>query len=113
MFGSKKNNLPPTPRPPTSQQILEDLLDTALDDVAFTAISKDDHRKSLHFPMDSNDPEEVYTRGKSCLELVQNMKTLDHELQQEVNNLQSIREEMKILAQDIRKQAQDALEKRY
>lgn len=36
MFGSKKNNLPPRPSLPTSNQISEDLLNAKTTDVAFS-----------------------------------------------------------------------------
>lgn len=40
MFSNKKNNLPPRPRIPNSEHMLEDLNNSSIDDIAFKIIHK-------------------------------------------------------------------------
>lgn len=52
MFSNKKNSLPPRPHLPNHEQMLEDLENAVVDDVAFKIISKylyDQHLLDLNY----------------------------------------------------------------
>ncbi|XP_015604096.1 UPF0449 protein C19orf25 homolog [Cephus cinctus] len=112
MFGNKKNNLPPRPHPPAPEQILEDLQNSNISDICFKILSKGEPRnEDLHFPMNTNDPENVYRKVKTYLDVNRRLEELNESLHQESNSLRSADQEMKRLVQDIRNQALEALVK--
>ncbi|XP_011156543.1 uncharacterized protein LOC105193698 [Solenopsis invicta] len=105
MFVNKKNSLPPRPQVPNHEHILEDLEKAGVDDVAFKIINdlcvKDGS-------MDSNSSD-IYKKVKTYLNTKQQLKQLESTLKKEEQQMHTDNEEIKRLADDIRKQAEAAL----
>nr|CAD7602670.1 unnamed protein product [Timema genevievae] len=99
----KKANLPPRPKAPTVEQLLEDLINAPHDDVVFS---------QLHGPTpaeDSTDLEAVFVRVKSFMAANSQLRNLVHKLETQTAGLQAGDLELQAMAQEIRRQAQDAL----
>ncbi|KAJ9580807.1 hypothetical protein L9F63_024023 [Diploptera punctata] len=110
----KRPNIPPRPKPPVGDQILEDIKNAPEDDDVFilmkntteflpniqdTAVNADD----------SNSPEAVYQKVRNYLEVNRNLESVMKTLEEQTNVLLSSEVEIKNMAKDIRKQAMDAV----
>ncbi|KAK0096117.1 hypothetical protein PV326_006405 [Microctonus aethiopoides] len=110
MFSSKKNKLPPRPSLPSSEQILEDLNNVNISDIAFSILPNDNTQSTdLHFPTNVNDAENIYDKARRYLDGKQKLKVLSDILNIEEKSLQIDYEEIEKLAQEIRNQAQAVL----
>lgn len=107
MFTNKKNSLPPRPRMPNHEDMLEDLDRAVVDDVAFKIIN-DLCVKESYNPM-GNNSDDIYKKVKTYLNTKQQLKQLEYTLKKEGQQMHTDNEEIKRLADDIRKQAQAAL----
>lgn len=105
MFGNKKNNLPPRPNLPDAEHMLEDLRNAAVDDVAFKITNKGD--EFAECPTSVNF--DVYQNVKVYLNIKQQLKHLETTVKKTEEQLQTDNEEIRKLANDIRKQAEAAL----
>ncbi|XP_034190042.1 uncharacterized protein LOC117608681 [Osmia lignaria lignaria] len=106
MFSNKKNNLPPRPHIPNSEHVLEDLNNAAMDDVAFKIINKDEITEESQMNANISD---TYHKMKMYLNMKQRLKHLENMLKSKEEQLQTDNNEIRRLADDIRKQAQAAL----
>ncbi|XP_076247762.1 uncharacterized protein LOC143187412 [Calliopsis andreniformis] len=106
MFSNKKSNLPPRPNIPDPEHILEDLNNAPMDDVAFQIISEDEASGENPTATNTSDP---YQKVKTYLSTKQQLKQLWATLEKKEQQLRTDTEEIKRLADDIRKQAQEAL----
>lgn len=110
MFGNKKHNLPPRPNLPDPEHMLEDLNNASIDDVAFKVIKEDKvHAESSHESANQNSSEDIYKKVKVYLNVKEQLKQLESTLKNEQEQLQKDNEEIRALADSIRKQAQAAL----
>ncbi|XP_024893805.1 uncharacterized protein LOC112468724 [Temnothorax curvispinosus] len=108
MFTNKKNSLPPRPHMPDHKHMLEDLDRAVVDDVAFKIIS-DLCKKETYGPTGTNNSDDIYKKVKTYLNTKQQLKQLECTLKKEGQQMLADNEEIKRLADDIRKQAQAAL----
>jgi len=108
MFANKKNNLPPRPHLPSHEHMLEDLDKAGMDDVAFKIIN-DLCIKESYSPRGINNSDDIYKKVKTYLNTKQQLKQLECTLKKEKQQMHANNEEIKRLADDIRKQAQAAL----
>ncbi|KAL2738972.1 UPF0449 protein C19orf25-like [Vespula squamosa] len=110
MFGNKKHNLPPRPNFPNPEHMLEDLSRASADDVAFKVINKDKiQAENLYILTNHNNSEDIYKNVKIYLNVKEQLKQLGIILKREQEQLQTDNEEIRTLADRIRKQAQAAL----
>ncbi|XP_012229446.1 uncharacterized protein [Linepithema humile] len=108
MFSNKKNSLPPRPHLPNHEHMLEDLDNAVVDDVAFKLINDLCIRESYGLTsVDSSD--DIYKKVKMYLNTKQQLRQLEYTLRKGTQQMQTDNEEIKRLANDIRKQAQTAL----
>lgn len=120
----KKHNIPPRPKPPVTEQVLDDINNAPEDDVVFTAttstsdswkncsaasVSVSDTPSSQIVIEDINNPEAVYRKVQSFLEVNSNLQTVMQKLQAQKESLVTSDSELKKMAEDIRRQATDAL----
>ncbi|XP_029171698.1 uncharacterized protein LOC114941023 [Nylanderia fulva] len=108
MFSNKKNSLPPRPHVPNHEHMLEDLENAVVDDVAFKVINDLCIRESYGLTS-INNSNDIYKKVKTYLNTKQQLKQLECTLRKEEQQMQADNEEMKRLANDIRKQAEAAL----
>ncbi|XP_031843904.1 uncharacterized protein LOC116431923 [Nomia melanderi] len=106
MFGNKKSNLPPRPNIPNPEHMLEDLDHAAVDDIAFKIINKDEF---LGENLVSSNSSDTYQKVKMYLNIKEQLKHLETTLEKKEQQLRTDNEEIKRLADDIKKQAQAAL----
>ncbi|KAG6803655.1 hypothetical protein HZU73_01033 [Apis mellifera caucasica] len=106
MFSNKKNNLPPRPRIPNSEHMLEDLNNSSIDDIAFKIIHKDEISGENLMNASTSD---TYQKVKMYLHIKQQLKYLETTLESKEQQLKTDNEEIKRLADNIKKQAQAAL----
>lgn len=106
MFGNKKSNLPPRPSLPDFEHMLEDLNNATVDDVAFKIINKDEATEESSVTASNSD---IYQKVKHYLNIKQQLKQLEGTLKKKEQQLQIDNEEIRRIADDIRKQAQAAL----
>ncbi|KZC09564.1 UPF0449 protein C19orf25 like protein [Dufourea novaeangliae] len=106
MFSNKKTNLPPRPNIPNPEHILEDLNSAAVDDIAFKIIIKDDVSGENTISSSTSD---TYYNVKMYLNIKEQLKHLETTLEKKEQQLKTDNEEIKRLADDIKKQAQAAL----
>lgn len=106
MFTNKKNNLPPRPNIPNSEHMLEDLNNAPPNDVAFKIVNKDDISGENASNVNASDS---YNKVKMYLNMKQQLKYLETTLENKVQQLTADNDEIKRLADDIKKQAQAAL----
>ncbi|XP_017882085.1 uncharacterized protein LOC108626122 [Ceratina calcarata] len=104
MFTNKKNNLPPRPNIPNSEHMLEDLNNAPTNDVAFKIINKDNISGD-----NLSNTSDTYNKVKMYLNMKQQLKYLETTLENKVQQLRADNDEIKRLADDIKKQAQAAL----
>ncbi|XP_014610929.1 PREDICTED: UPF0449 protein C19orf25-like [Polistes canadensis] len=110
MFGNKKQSLPPRPNFPNPEHILEDLSNASADDVAFKVMNEDNiQTENLYISTDHNNSEDIYKKVKIYLNVKEQLKQLEVILKKEQEQLQKDNEEIRALADSIRKQAQAAL----
>ncbi|XP_011882538.1 PREDICTED: uncharacterized protein LOC105570161 [Vollenhovia emeryi] len=107
MFANKKN-FPPRPHIPDREHMLEDLDRAMVDDVAFKIIN-DSSVKESHSPRAIDNSDDIYKKVKTYLNTKQQLKQLEYTLKKEGQQMHADNEEIKRLADDIRKQAQAAL----
>lgn len=107
MFGNKKHNLPPRPNLPDLEHMLEDLSSASIDDVAFKVINED--KIQSENKTNQNNSEHIYKKVKIYLNVQEQLKQLEATLKKEQEQLQQDNEEIRTLADSIRKQAQAAL----
>lgn len=117
----KKRNIPPRPKPPVAEQVLHDLNTAPEDDIVFMRMnSTSDYLKSptavalsdtysQTVNEDINNPDAVYQKVQSFLEVNTNLQTMMHKLQEQNELLVSSDSELKKMAEDIRRQALAAL----
>ncbi|XP_011154412.1 uncharacterized protein LOC105192172 [Harpegnathos saltator] len=108
MFSNKKNSLPPRPLLPNQEHMLEDLNNTVVDDVAFKIINNLCIKESYGLSSIYNS-DDIYKKVKSYLNTKQQLRQLEFTLKKEEQQLQADNEEIRRLADDIRKQAEAAL----
>lgn len=108
MFGNKKSNLPPRPRIPDAEHILEDLNNASMDDVAFKIINKDEIAGENSANANAN-TSDTYQKVKMYLNIKQQLSRLESSIERKEQQLAADNEEIKRLADDIKKQAQAAL----
>ncbi|XP_014468813.1 PREDICTED: uncharacterized protein LOC106741384 [Dinoponera quadriceps] len=108
MFSNKKNSLPPRPLLPSQEHMLEDLNNAVVDDVAFKIIN-DLRIKESYGLSSTNNSDDIYKKVKTYLNTKQQLKQLEYTLRKEEQQLQTNNEEIRRLADDIRKQAEAAL----
>ncbi|KAL6422364.1 hypothetical protein ACFW04_010600 [Cataglyphis niger] len=108
MFSNKKNSLPPRPHLPNHEQMLEDLENAVVDDIAFKIIN-DLHIKKSYGLTSINNSDDIYKKVKTYLNTKQQLRQLKCTLKREGQQMQTDNEEIKRLADDIRKQAYTAL----
>ncbi|KOC70532.1 hypothetical protein WH47_07939 [Habropoda laboriosa] len=106
MFSNKKNNLPPRPHIPDSEHMLEDLTNASMDDIAFKIINKDEISGENSMNVTTSD---TYQKVKIYLNTKQQLRHLETTLEKKEQQLRTDNEEIKRLADDIKKQAQAAL----
>ncbi|CAK9817037.1 hypothetical protein ANTPLA_LOCUS9217 [Anthophora plagiata] len=106
MFSNKKNNIPPRPHIPDSEHMLEDLKNASMDDVAFKIINKDEIPAENSTNITTSD---TYQKVKMYLNIKQQLRNLEISLEKKEQQLRADNEEIKGLAEDIKKQAQAAL----
>ncbi|XP_076281767.1 uncharacterized protein LOC143209672 [Lasioglossum baleicum] len=105
MFSNKKSNLPPRPSIPNPEHMLEDLDHAAADDIAFKIINKDE----VTGENSSSNSSESYQKVKMYLNIKEQLQRLESSLEKKEEQLRTDNEEIKRLADDIKKQAQAAL----
>ncbi|PSN43416.1 hypothetical protein C0J52_02653 [Blattella germanica] len=117
----KKPNIPPRPKPPIAEQVLDDLKNTSEDDVVFTLMKNNVEFAKLcgathHITEDSpttdnpNNPEAVYQKVKNFLEVSANLQSIMTRMHKQNKELFESDIEIKKMAEDIRRQAIDAVE---
>ncbi|KAK9305419.1 hypothetical protein QLX08_003548 [Tetragonisca angustula] len=106
MFSNKKSNLPPRPHIPDSECMLEDLNNASSDDIAFKIIDKDEF--SGEHPFNSN-ISNTYQKVKMYLNIKQQLRYLETTITERGQQLKTDNEEIKKLADNIKRQAQAAL----
>ncbi|EZA47088.1 hypothetical protein DMN91_006854 [Ooceraea biroi] len=106
MFGNKKNSLP-RPHLPSHDHVLEDLGNATVDDVAFKIIGN--LSKNSYDLTSINNSDEIYKKVKTYLNTKQRLRQLEHTLKNETHQVKVDNEEIRKLANDIKKQAQAAL----
>ncbi|KAK2587431.1 hypothetical protein KPH14_003141 [Odynerus spinipes] len=110
MFGNKKHNLPPRPNLPDPEHMLEDLSNASIDDIAFKIINEDKiQAESSTIMTNQINSEDIYKKVKVYLNVKEQLKQLETTLKREQEQLQKDNEEIRALADSIRKQAQAAL----
>lgn len=133
MFGNKKHNLPPRPNFPNPEHMLEDLSNASADDVVFEVVNEGITKKKigkiflnlisievkiisdkiqtedLYILSNHDDSEDIYKKVKIYLDVKEQLKQLGTILKKEQEQLQTDNEEIRALADSIRKQAQAAL----
>ncbi|XP_035740915.1 uncharacterized protein LOC118449894 [Vespa mandarinia] len=110
MFGNKKHNLPSRPNFPNPEHMLEDLSNASADDVAFKVVNKDEiQTENLYILSNDDNSEDIYKKVKIYLNVKEQLKQLGTILKREQEQLQTDNEEIRALADSIRKQAQAAL----
>ncbi|XP_023711062.1 UPF0449 protein C19orf25-like [Cryptotermes secundus] len=117
----KKHNIPPRPKPPVTEQILDDINNAPEDDVVFMVMtSTSDSSKNCSAAVSDtpssqivieniSNPEAVYQKVQSFLEVNSNLQTVMQKLQAQKKSLVTSDSELKKMAEDIRRQATDAL----
>lgn len=114
----KKPNIPPRPSPPEISQLIADLDNSDSDDIVFkrnkfaldnllTDTEKNEEERGAD--SDENDPEKLYLRVKNFVETDNVLREYVETLDQQNDSLQVCDAELKGIAEDIRKQAQQAL----
>ena len=106
MFSNKKGNLPPRPNIPDPEHILEDLNNASIDDIAFKIITKEEVPAESTVGTGTSDS---YQKVKTYLNIKEQLKQLEATLERKAQQLKMDNEEIKRLADDIRKQALEAL----
>uniref|UniRef100_A0A1B6DRC7 Uncharacterized protein n=1 Tax=Clastoptera arizonana TaxID=38151 RepID=A0A1B6DRC7_9HEMI len=97
----KKNELPPPPKQPTNEQILEDLAKAGSKDPIFLEGDNDSE--------DQSDLNEHFINVKMFLESNKNLLNLISNLEDKKENLLVCNSELQNVAEDIRQQALNAL----
>ncbi|XP_049963022.1 UPF0449 protein C19orf25 homolog [Schistocerca serialis cubense] len=114
----KKPNIPPRPSPPGISQLLADLDNSDCDDIVFQrnklALENllneiENSEEDSGAGDDENDPEKLYLRVKNFVETNNILHEYVKTLEQQNDNLQICDAELKRIAEEIRKQAQQAL----
>ncbi|XP_012054446.1 PREDICTED: uncharacterized protein LOC105617501 [Atta cephalotes] len=108
MFTNKKNSLPERPHMPSHEHMLEDLDKAVVDDVAFK-IASELYMKESYNSTSVNNTDDIYKQVKTYLSTKQQLKQLECVLKKESQQMHADNEEIKKLADDIRKQAKAAL----
>ncbi|KAK1126930.1 hypothetical protein K0M31_004549 [Melipona bicolor] len=106
MFSNKKSNLPPRPHIPNSECMLEDLNNASIDDIAFKIIDKDEFSEEHSFNTNTSN---TYQKVKMYLNIKQQLRYLETTIAERGQQLKTDNEEIKKLADNIKKQAQAAL----
>ncbi|OAD61341.1 hypothetical protein WN48_01848 [Eufriesea mexicana] len=106
MFSHKKSNLPPRPHIPDSEHMLEDLNNAPVDDIAFKIINNDEIFGENLMNANTSD---TYQKVKMYLNIKQQLRHLETTLEEKEQQLKADNEEIKRLADSIKKQAQAAL----
>ncbi|XP_003427145.1 UPF0449 protein C19orf25 homolog [Nasonia vitripennis] len=111
MFGNKKNTLPPRPKPPAIEEILEDLTNSEnKDDVAFKLLARESaYNDSNAITAELNDLNNVYEKVKTYLDVNKELKILRDSINENEEQLQSNVKDMIQLTENIKEQAQAAL----
>ncbi|KYQ56346.1 hypothetical protein ALC60_04753 [Trachymyrmex zeteki] len=107
MFTNKKNNLPARPHMPNHEHMLEDLDKAVVDDIAFKIANE--CMKESYSSTSVNNTDDIYKQVKTYLSTKQQLKQLECVLKKESQQMHADNEEIKRLADDIRKQAKAAL----
>ncbi|GLG99766.1 Uncharacterized protein GBIM_06155 [Gryllus bimaculatus] len=113
----KKANIPPRPKPPTGEMLIEDLQAAVDGDVFCNVLKTTAHKEMLHpdetqisnFSEHSTDPELLFEQVKMFVEINQNLRDIMKKLQSQNEFLQTSNLELKLKAEEIRKQAINAL----
>ncbi|XP_049830536.1 UPF0449 protein C19orf25 homolog [Schistocerca gregaria] len=114
----KKPNIPPRPSPPGISQLIADLDNSDSDDIVFQrnklALENllneiENSEEDSGAGDDENDPEKLYLRVKNFVETNNILHEYVKALEQQNDNLQICDDELKRIAEEIRKQAQQAL----
>lgn len=93
---------------PSHEHMLEDLDRAVVDDVAFKIINDLCVKESSSLT-GVNNSDDIYKKVKTYLNTKQQLKQLEYTLKKEGQQMHADNEEIKRLADDIRKQAQAAL----
>ncbi|XP_058809314.1 uncharacterized protein LOC131674579 [Phymastichus coffea] len=106
MFGNK-NTLPPRPKPPSIDEIAEDLISSAnKDDIAFKILTQEPAFIDNSEPHDLNN---IYNKVKTYLDVNKKLKILEDSIIKNEEQLQSSITSMLELKEEIKEQAQAAL----
>ncbi|XP_026278840.1 UPF0449 protein C19orf25 homolog [Frankliniella occidentalis] len=104
----KKPDIPPRPKIPTVEQIIEDIDHSSPDDNIFV---KSFNSESKREPtVQSNESETVYSKVKDFVEINTNLRDMLRKLEDQNEALKISDLELKAMAEDIRKQALEALQ---
>lgn len=103
MMFKKKNDLPPRPKPPTNEQILEDISNSASDDPVFKECTR------YNLDDEINTVDASYLRIKEFIEVNRNLKSILIVLKDQNSSLQNSIVELQSMAEHIRQQATEAL----
>lgn len=108
----KKRNIPARPKPPITEQIVEDLRNTNEFDVIFTTpgMKKCDNPSRIDYqPILTSDSDEIFSKVRNFVEINHKLQVGIHELYKKNELLQSSDLELKLITDDIKRQALEAL----
>lgn len=108
MFAKKKPDIPPRPKIPTVEQIIEDIEHSSPDDSLFQRSFAGDVKQETFTQQTEADT--VYAMVKEFVDVNTSLKETLHKLQDQNEALKISDLELKAMAEDIRKQALDALQ---
>ncbi|XP_075212331.1 uncharacterized protein LOC142319206 [Lycorma delicatula] len=100
----KKNELPPWPKPPTNDQMLEDITSAPPDDPVFSEFSSQKKNSS-----DKSNVDITYDLVRKFLNASKKLEKSLTSLQEQNDLLQVNDTELRKMADDIRQRAEDAL----
>ncbi|KAJ1523940.1 hypothetical protein ONE63_010489 [Megalurothrips usitatus] len=100
--------IPPRPKIPTVEQIIEDIEHSSTDDSLFQKAINEDSKQDI--TLQQSDAESVYGKVKEFVETNIALREMLHKLQDQNEALKISDLELKAMADDIRKQALDALQ---
>ncbi|XP_063233877.1 UPF0449 protein C19orf25 homolog [Bacillus rossius redtenbacheri] len=115
MMFKKKPNIPPRPKPPLIEHIIEDIKNAPHDDVAFAVGEEEINtpsrsgNKDASQASDQDNPEATFQKMKIFIEVNRDLKEMIVKLEAQNEELKEADVKLKNIAEDIRRQASEAL----
>ncbi|XP_014217094.1 UPF0449 protein C19orf25 homolog [Copidosoma floridanum] len=110
MFGNKKHTLPPRPKPPGVDELLEDLDNSRnKDDVAFKLLARESAYHDSPESLEMNELNNVYEKVKTYLDVHKKLQVVKDSISDSGEQLETSVNDMLKKTEEIKVQAQAAL----